>query len=71
MSACTTVQQDLSGYVTSRPGTEICEHKWSEDSARIEMANACGDAAVLVNHALLTVALSNAKLDLSRVSLLS
>ncbi len=67
MSACTTVQQGLRGYVTSRPGTEICNYKRSESS----LANACWGVAVLVNRALLTVALSNAKLDLSRVSLLS
>ncbi len=38
MSACTTVQQGLSGYVTSRPGTEICKYKLSEDSTRIEFS---------------------------------
>ena len=70
MSACTTVQQGLSGYVTSRPGTEICKHKRSK-KPELSLADACEDIAVLVNDALLTVALSNAKLDLSRVSLLS
>ncbi len=38
MSACTTVQQGLSGYVTSRPGTEICKYERSEDSTRIEFS---------------------------------
>ncbi len=38
MSACTTVQQGLSGCVTSRPGTEICKYKWSQDSIRNEFS---------------------------------
>lgn len=71
MSACTKVQQVLSGYVTSRPGTEVCKTSSLKTAPGLILANACGDTAVLVNHALLTVALSNAKLDLSRVSLLS